>query len=342
MSGGSGGHGRSGGSAGAQKPGRAVQSDAASRAGGGGVRDGGPQTVPPIRSLLFVPANREDRIRKALAGDADGIAIDLESATPQGESELARAREIVGRVLREASAPGSGPAILVRVHEAGSPDQARDLEAIVGASLAAILLPQVVTPDDVASTDAALTRAEQAAGLAPGRIRIMPLVESANAVRQAYEIASASPRVAYMGGATSRGGDLARSLGYRFTDAGLETLFLRSKVLVDVRAAGVPNPISGLWGRVDDLEGLRAFAQHSRDLGYEGLLTIHPAQVPIVNAIFSPSAAELAEWRRIIAAMEDAEREGLGAIRLDGRLVDAAHAKTARQQLERARRLGIE
>lgn len=321
------------------------------RGGSAGEQD----AVPPIRSLLFVPANREDRIRKALAGDADGIAIDLESATPQGESELARAREIVGRVLRETSgsgttpesssapAPGAArrPAIFVRVHETGSPDQARDLEAIVGPSLTAILLPQVVTPDDVASTDAGLTRAEQAAGLAPGRIRIMPLVESANAVRQAYEIASASPRVAYMGGATSRGGDLARSLGYRFTDAGLETLFLRSKVLVDVRAAGVANPISGLWGRVDDLDGLRAFAQHSRDLGYEGLLTIHPAQVPIVNAIFSPSAAELAEWRRIIAAMEEAEREGLGAIRLDGRLVDAAHAKTARQQLERARRLGI-
>lgn len=350
----SGGKGRSGERAGEQKTGRSGRADSAIHAIDREVHEGTPHAVPPIRSLLFVPANREDRIRKALAGDADGIAIDLESATPQGESELARAREIVARVLREASAlaPGTSPdpepraarrpAILVRVHEAGSPDQARDLEAIVGASLVAILLPQVVTPDDVASTDAALTHAEQAAGLAPGRIRIMPLVESANAVRQAYEIASASPRVAYMGGATSRGGDLARSLGYRFTDAGLETLFLRSKVLVDVRAAGVPNPISGLWGRVDDLEGLRAFAQHSRDLGYEGLLTIHPAQVPIVNAIFSPSAAELAEWRRIIAAMEDAEREGLGAIRLDGRLVDAAHAKTARQQLEKAMRLGIE
>lgn len=305
--------------------------------------------VPPIRSLLFVPANREDRIRKALAGDADGIAIDLESATPQGESEIAKAREIVARVLREQSgsrsrpepAPARRPAILVRIHEAGSPDQARDLEAIVGPSLDGILLPQVVRPDDVVATDAALAGAERAAGLAPGRIRIMPLVESANAVRQAYEIASASPRVAYMGGATARGGDLARSLGYRFSDAGLETLFLRSKVLVDVRAAGVPNPISGLWGRIDDLEGLRAFAIQSRDLGYEGLLTIHPSQVPIVNAVFSPSAAEIAEWRRIISAMDEAEHEGRGAIRLDGRLVDAAHAKTARQQLERARRLGV-
>ena len=145
-----------------------------------------------------------------------------------------------------------------------------------------------------------------------------------------------------MGGATSRGGDLARSIGFRFSAEGKETLFLRSKVLVDVRAAGIPNPISGLWGRVDDLEGLRAFAEESRDLGYEGLMTIHPKQVPIVNAIFSPSAEEIGEWRRIIEAMKLAEREGKGAIRFDGRLIDAAHVETARQQLERARRLGLE
>jgi citrate lyase subunit beta/citryl-CoA lyase len=297
--------------------------------------------VRPIRSLLFVPANREDRIRKALASEADAVAIDLESATPTGE--VARAREIVARVVGESGDEGAGrrPAILVRIHDARSADQTADLAAAIGPALLGVLLPQVVDEGDVVATDAALARAEAAAGVPVGHTRIMPLVETANAIRRAYEIASASPRVACMGGATSRGGDLARSLGYRFTDAGRETLFLRSKVLVDVRAAGVPNPISGLWGRVDDLEGLRAFAEQSRDLGYEGLMTIHPAQVPIVNAIFSPSAEEIAEWRRVLAALEEAARQGLGAIRLDGRLVDAAHGETARQQLERARRLGL-
>lgn len=318
----------------------------------------------PIRSLLFVPAHREDRVRKALASEADAIALDLESATPTGQGEAAR--EVVARVVgergvgeherreqsggtREGTESGDGggsrvprgPALLVRVHDARSPTQAEDLAAAVGPALHGILLPQVVDEHDVVTTDEALGRAEASAGLPVGRTRIMPLVETANAIRRAYEIASASPRVAYMGGATSRGGDLARSLGYRFSDRGLETLFLRSKVLVDVRAAGVPNPISGLWGRVDDLEGLRAFAVQSRDLGYEGLMTIHPAQVPIVNAIFSPSQEEITEWQRILEALEAAERAGLGAIRLDGRLVDAAHGETARLQLERARRLGL-
>jgi len=289
-----------------------------------------------------VPGNREDRIRKAFASEADAVVLDLESATPTGELE--GARTICKRVIKEYGlAPAARrPSIFVRVAEARSPEQARDLEAVVHAGLAGLLLPQVALPRDVVATDEALTRCEAAAGIELGRTRIMPLVESASAVRMAFEIASASPRVAYMGGATSRGGDLARSIGFRFSAEGRETLFLRSKVLVDVRAAGIPNPLSGLWGRVDDLDGLRAFAEETRDLGYEGLMTIHPKQVPVVNAIFSPSAEEIGEWRRLIAAMEQAERAGQGAIRFEGRLVDAAHVATAHQRLERARRLGLE
>jgi citrate lyase subunit beta/citryl-CoA lyase len=227
------------------------------------------------------------------------------------------------------------------VSEVRSPEQECDLASVVGAGLHGILLPQVIDANDVVATDEALTRAERDAGVPVGRTHIMPLVESANAVRTAFEIASASPRVAYMGGATSRGGDLARSLGYHFSEEGQETLFLRSKVLVDVRAAGIANPISGLWGKVDDQDGLRAFAEQSRDLGYEGFMAIHPSQLGIINAVFSPSEDAIAEWHRILTAMEQAEAEGRGAIRLDGRLIDAAHVHTAVQQLERARRLGL-
>lgn len=304
--------------------------------------ESGAPPPPPIRSLLFVPGNREDRIRKALASEADAVVLDLESATPVGE--LDTAREICRQMIREhhaAQSDSARPATLVRVAEARSPEQSRDLAAVVQDGLTAILLPQVQDARDVVATDEALTRQEAAAGVSIGRTRIMPLIESASAVRLAFDIATASPRVAYMGGATGRGGDLARSLGFRFSAEGRETLFLRSKVLVDVRAAGIPNPISGIWGQVDDLEGLRAFAQQSRDLGYEGLMAIHPKQLPIVNAVFSPSEEEISEWIRILELMTHAERDGKGAIRMDGRLLDAAHVKTARQQLQRAQRLGV-
>ena len=291
----------------------------------------------PIRSLLFVPGNRESWMHKGLDSEADALALDLESATPR--SEVDHGREICRRVLEEA--PADAPALFVRVSDARSHEQPHDLEAVVSPHLYGILLPQVLHAGDVVATDAALTHHERATGLPVGRIRIMPLIESANAIRTAFEIASASPRVAYMGGATSRGGDLARSLGYRFSPEGRETLFLRSKILVDVRAAGIANPISGLWGNVEDTAGLREFAEQARDLGYEGLMAIHPSQLSIINKVFSPSEEEIAEWHRIIDAMRQAECDGRGTLRLDGRLIDAAHVETARLRLERARRLGL-
>ena len=276
-------------------------------------------------------------MRKALDSEADALVFDLESAIPRAEA--GKAREICRRVLDDAEA--ERPALFIRVSDARSEEQEHDLDAVVCSSLHAVLLPQVIDASDVLATDEALARAERAAGVPIGRTLIMPLVESANAVRTAFEIASASPRVAYMGGATSRGGDLARSIGYRFSKEGRETLYLRSKVLIDMRAAGVANPISGLWGIVDDLDGLQRFAEESRDLGYEGLMAIHPSHLGIINRVFSPSEAEIAQWREIITAMEEAEAEGRGAIRLGGRLIDAAHVHTARQQLARASRLGL-
>lgn len=299
--------------------------------------DSGSIQPRPIRSLLFVPGNREDWMHKALASEADALVFDLESAIPRGEAEAARA--MCRRVLDQHAS--ARPLVLVRVCDVRSPEHARDVAAVVGPKLHGILLPQIQGPEDVVSADRSLAEAESRAGLAEGTTIVMPLVETANAVRTAYEIASASFRVAYMGGAVSRGGDIARSLGYEWTPEGRETLFLRSKVLVDVRAAGVANPISGLWGRVDDLSGLRAFAEESRRLGYEGLMVIHPSHVPVVNEVFSPTADQVADWQRVIDAMAQAEQLGRGAIRLEGRLIDAAHVETAKQGLARTRDLGL-
>ena len=293
--------------------------------------------VHPVRTILFVPANREDRMRKSLTLDTDAVIFDLESAIPRGEATVAR--KMVRDVLDSHHA--SRPRICVRISAVTTDDFAGDLAAAVHPNLTAIVLPQVVSADDIVATDAALGRAEAAAGVRVGSTIIFPMLETANALRTAYDIASSSPRIAYMGGATSRGGDLARSVGFRFTPEGDETLYLRSKALIDVRAANVPNPVSGLWGNIEDLDGLRTFARGTRNLGYEGMMVIHPSHLAIVNEEFTPSDAELDEWKGIVAAMEEAEREGLGAIRLNGRLIDVAHVLTARKELARARRLGV-
>ena len=282
----------------------------------------------PIRSLLFVPANRPDRMQKALESLADGVVFDLESAIPRGAA--AEARDFVRQAL-EAHTPDQS-AIFVRVSAVGTSDFAPDLEACLHPSLTAVMLPQVTDPEEVTVTHSALDGTE---------VLIMPLVETASAVRQAYELATASERVAYMGGATGRHGDLGRSVGFQWTPEGTETLYLRQKVLIDVRSAGVPNPLSGLWGTVDDLDGLTKFARQTRQFGYEGMMIIHPTHIPIVNQVFSPTPEEIDGWRRLIAAIEEAEAQGIGAFRHEGRLIDHAHLLTAQQNLARASKLKI-
>ncbi len=231
---------------------------------------------PPIRSLLFVPAGRPERMQKALASGADGVVFDLEKV--DNPTAAVEARANVGFLL-DAHTPDQ-PAVFVRTSEVGTADFAADVDACRHPSLTALMLPRVTGPEEVVAAVAALGDTEAL---------VMPLVETAAAVRRAYELATASDRVAYMGGAASRRGDLARSIGYQWTPESTETLYLRQKVLIDVRAAGVPNPLSGLWSIVDDLDGLSRFAVQTRGLGYEGMMAIHPHHVPIINRVFSPN-----------------------------------------------------
>ena len=284
--------------------------------------------LPPIRSLLFVPANRADRMQKALATEADGVVFDLESAIPRGAA--AEARGYVRHTLETHTS--DQPAVFVRVSAVGTPDFAPDVEACRHPSLTTLMLPQVTGPEEVAAADAALEGSDA---------RIMPLVETASAVRLAYELATASDRVAYMGGATGRHGDLGRSIGFQWSPDGTETLYLRQKVLIDVRSAGVPNPLSGLWGTVDDLDGLAQFAAQTRQLGYEGMMAIHPSHLPVINQTFSPTPEEIEAWRQLVTAIEEHEAQGIGAFRYQGRLIDHAHLLTAQQNLTRATRLGL-
>lgn len=319
----------------------------------------------PVRSILFVPGNRQDRMRKSLTMGADAVIFDLEGAVPRGE--LPEARKMVTQVVADAhahaadGATGDGDsgggvdsggdgggdssaraAIFVRVGDARSGDRIRsDMEAAIGAGLAAIVLPQVADVTDVVQADELMTEIEAAAGVPVGQTVLVPLMETANAVRTAYEIATCSPRVAYMGSGISKRGDIARSIGYRATDAGLETLFMRSKVLIDVRAAGIFNPISGMWSVIEDLDGLRVFAEGTRDLGYDGMMVIHPSHIPVVNEVFTPTAEEVAEWQEVIDMMTEAQEHGIGVIRYKGAIVDEAHVLTAHQSLAFAARLGV-
>jgi len=195
----------------------------------------------------------------------------------------------------------------------------------------------VETPHDVAVLDALLTQGERHAGMTAGQVEIFPTLETAKGIYHAYHIASSSARVSTLCGTAGQGGDTARSLGYVWSKAGSETLYIRSKVLLEARAAGVTYPLMASWFDLTDLEGLRADARLNRQLGYSGQVVIHPTHVPVVNEVFTPTPEEIASYQGLLTAMQEAERQGTAAVTYQGAMVDIAMVKTAQQVLALAR-----
>jgi citrate lyase subunit beta/citryl-CoA lyase len=307
----------------------------------------------PLRSVVFAPGDDADVLTATAASGADAMVVDLEEPrTPYPEVERVRGRR-VAREFFDGRDADALPWLFARVQPPSTGMTLRDLEAVVSPALKGILLPKIESPADVHAADAFLTCVEVEHDLPRGSLLLYPILETADAIRLAYEIAMASPRVGYMGGAISRFGDIHQAIGFRWTAEGEETLFLRSKVLVDARAAGIRYPVSGMWGgRVDDVDGLRDFATSLRNLGYYGMMLGHPGHVPLVHEVFSPTAEELAYWQELDRLASAAERDavdGGGGDKVlhgdpgqgEGHVVHIAHVGSARRNLAWARDLGL-
>jgi len=200
---------------------------------------------------MYVPGNKEDWMRKAPQYGADALILDLEDSVPVPNK--AEARVLVRKMLEELG--GQKLTLTVRVNRLETGLTGGDLEAVTCPQLYCVLVPKVESAADVVEVDNLLSHFERQAGMEVGTIFIDPGMETAKSIHFSYEIATASPRVAHMGGSGGKGGDTARSIGFEWTPEGLETLYLKSKVLIDVRAAGVPYPMSGGWMDILNLEG---------------------------------------------------------------------------------------
>ena len=295
-------------------------------------------TARPLRTSMYVPGNKEDWMRKAPQYGSDALILDLEDSVPVPNK--AEARVLVRKMLEELG--GEKPTLTVRVNRLETGLTGGDLEAVTCPQLYCVLLPKVESPADVIEVDNLLSHFERKAGMEAGSIYIDPGMETATSIRLSYEIASSSPRVAHMGGSGGKGGDTSRSIGFEWTPEGLETLYLKSKVLIDVRSAGVPYPMSGGWMDIHNLEGLRKLAIQLKQLGYTGMHLIHPSHVPVVNEVFSPSPEDVKHYRGLIAAMEEMRASGEAAVTFDGDMVDIAHEETARKMLAIAKEMGVE
>lgn len=196
------------------------------------------------------------------------------------------------------------------MNDLDSPAFLHDVQAVASDSLTGIVLPKARAGSDIVVADRVLSWMEAERRLRPSSLLIMPILETSQAIKNTYEIATASARIAYLGGLGVKGADVEREVGYQWTRKGDETFTIRSWTLLEARAAGVQNPMTGLWTDVDDVEGLRAFARQSRQIGYEGMTIIHPSHASIANDAFTLSERELDRYRRLIEVLEAAEKEG--------------------------------
>ena len=278
-----------------------------------------------IRSLVFVPGNRENMLGRALSFDADIIMVDLEDSVPPGEKVAARemAREWVPTLHRE------GKRVMVRVNSLDTGLTRPELEAVVSPSLHGISLGKVESVRDVRTADALLRPLEAAAGIEVGSLRIIPWIETARAMWDARDIAESSSRVVAIAFGAE---DFTNDMGIERTDSGGEVTVPRSWVPVAARAAGV-GALDSPFVRFRDPDALREDAGRARGMGYTGKFAIHPAQLEIINETFSPSAEEIEYARRIMEAWDAAEAAGRGSLALDGRMVDVPVVKRAQNLL---------
>lgn len=294
--------------------------------------------MKPYRSTLFVPGNRPAWMEKAINYGADCLILDLEDSVPDQEKVAARPLVKVGIKALKAK----GQAVNVRINGFATGLTFDDLEGVLCPELDGVALPKVETVADMKEIDALLTHLEKRMGIPVGASETPLGCETAKGMRNIYEIATSCPRVKRVTLAAGPGGDAARAIGYIWSKEGMETLFLRSKAVLDCRAAGIQYPTISSWWNIKDLEGLERDANWNRRLGFRGETVMHPSHVPIVNKVFTPSAEEIAFYQGLIQAMEEAEKKGIAAVTYKGDMVDEAMVKTAREMLEFAKSIGLE
>lgn len=284
------------------------------------------------RSVHFVPAGNERFLQRALSTPADALVIDLEDAVRLEQKAEARARAAAW--LRESDFGGRERIVRINPIESGLGEA--DLEATLAAGADAYMIPKVRARADLEVIDARLRDLERACGRPEGDAALIAIAtETPEGVLAASEIARA-PRVVAL---TWGGEDLSAAIGARRNrDASGEYLevfrYARIATLLAAAAAGI-DPIDSVYVDFRDHDGLRREAESAADTGFVGKMTIHPDQVPIVNAAFTPTADEVRDAEELLAA---AERAGAGAFEHRGQMVDVPHLTRARKLLERAGR----
>ncbi len=285
-----------------------------------------------LRSWLFVPGDSAKKLAKATSFGADAIIVDLEDSVAPAAKPAAR--DLACAWLAAQRTPDARFARWVRINALDTAWWRDDLAAVMPGAPGGVILPKAAGPAAVEMVAGALDECEERCGLAPGSTQILPLVSEspAAALTIAAYADNAHPRLA---GLTWGAEDLSAALGAarkrdehgQWTDT---FRYVRAQTLLAASATGVP-AIETLWDDFADDAGLDRAAKAARADGFTGMLAIHPRQVPIINAAFTPSSAEIADAEAVVAAF--AENPGAGTLSLNGRMLDQPHLKLARRVL---------
>lgn len=285
------------------------------------------------RSMLFLPGNTPNILQNGDALGADAVIFDLEDAVAPDQKDAARI--LVRNTMTYLDF--SRVEVIVRINSVDTDFWKKDLETILPLKPALIMPPKSSCPEDVLTVDAYMSQLEHRLGFARNTVRLIPLIETALGVENAYQIASCTPRVAaiFLGGE-----DLTADLQCKRTKESQEIEYARSRMVCAARAAGV-DVYDTPFTDVNDDEGIRIDAEKAKSLGFTGKSAISPRHVPVINAVFSPSQRDIDYAYEVMEAIRRGKEEGRGAVALRGKMIDAPVVSRAKRVIETAEALGL-
>ena len=286
------------------------------------------------RSMLFLPGNNPNLLINGNCLGADAVIFDLEDAVSPTEKDAARI--LVRNTLRYMDFRGCET--IVRINSIDTPYWQKDIDEVLPYKPSLILLPKTGSEQDILTADAYISSVEEKLGLEQGIVGLMPLIETALGVENAFRIASASSRVkALFLGAE----DLTADLQCKRTKESREIEYARTRLVVAARAAGV-EVYDTPFTDVNDDEGIWVDAKTAKALGFNGKASISPRHVEVINSVFSPTQADVDYAYEVMDAIELAKKQGKGAIALHGKMIDAPIVARAQRTIAMAQALGME
>jgi citrate lyase subunit beta / citryl-CoA lyase len=298
-----------------------------------------PEQIPPPapspkdrlrRSRLYLPGSEPKYFINAALHAPDAVILDLEDSVHRAEKDAARI--LVRNSLRAVNFGACER--MVRINQL--PLGLEDLAEVVSESPDLVLIPKVEIPQQVTEVDRMISEIKLRHGIIRP-IWIMPILESALGIENAYPVAAASENVAAL---TIGLEDYTADLGVVKTTEGRESQYARSRVVNAARAAGV-QAIDSVFGDVADMEGLRRWGERSRALGFEGMGCLHPGQIRVIHEAFAPTAAEVEKAQRMVAAFEEAQQKGLAVVSLGSKMIDPPVVQRALKLVDRAKAMGV-